>query len=79
MHVTYLKDAFDSVQSVQFIARLKCALVEDARDLQVVELASLLGDRPEVVEEVGQVEVHDFFLEVIMCPYVSDFRHWRRG
>ena len=32
------------VQSVQFIARLKCALVEDVRDLQVAKLAGLLGD-----------------------------------
>ena len=36
--MTYPEDAFDSVQSVQFIARLnsKFALVEDVRDLQVV-------------------------------------------
>ncbi len=38
--MTYPEDAFDSVQSVQFIARLKCALV---RDLQVVELVVSLA------------------------------------
>ena len=55
--MTYPEDAFNSVQSVQFIVRLKCALVEDVRDLQVVELAGLLGNSIEVVEVVRQVEV----------------------
>ena len=73
--MTYPEDAFDSVQSVKFIARLKCALVEDVR----VELAGLLGNILEVVEVVGQVEVRDFFSEVPLRPYLSDFQHCRCG
>ena len=58
LDVTYPEDAFDSsAQLVPLIARLKCALVEDAPDLQVVELAGLLGDSLEVVGIVSQVEV----------------------
>ena len=35
-------------------------VVHNVIDLQVVELAGLLGDSLEVVEVVGQVEVRDF-------------------
>ena len=58
---------------------MKCALVQDVRDLQVVELAGLLGNSLEVVEVVGQVEVRDFFSEVPLRPYLSDFQHCRCG
>ena len=43
LDATYPEDTFNSVQSVQFIARLKCALVEDVRDLQVDELVVSLA------------------------------------
>ena len=42
-------------------------------------LLELLGNSLEVVEVVGQVEVRDFLLEVILCPCLCDFRHWRCG
>ena len=54
-------------------------VVHNVIDLQVVELTGLLGDSLEVLEVVGQVEVHDFLSEVILCLCLCDFRHWRCG
>ena len=47
-------------------------VVHNVIDLQVVELAGLLGASLEVVGDllgvVGQVEVRDILSEVILCP-----------
>ena len=55
------EDTVDCVQSMQFIARLNTLLVEHVVDLQVLELAGLLGVLLEIVEVVAEVEGSDSF------------------
>ena len=77
---TQANDAFNSVQSIRVVhSGYNILIVHNATDLQVAELTGLLSNSLEVAEVVGQVEVHDFLSEVILCPCLCDFQHWHCG